>query len=70
MIEQDLQVRFNSHVCFVEDKKNDCCLVAKDNKNGRMFTLDAKMSVATCAHGKWGVAYMDIWHKCINHVNI
>ena len=40
MVEQGLQVRFNSHGCFVEDMKNDSYLVAKVNRNGRMFTLD------------------------------
>ena len=28
MVEQSLQVRFDSHGCFVEDMKNDCCLVS------------------------------------------
>ena len=40
MVKQGLQVRFDSHGCFVEDMKNDCCLVAKVNKNGSIFTLD------------------------------
>ena len=35
--------------------QNDRCLVAKGNRNGKMFTLDVgipKMSVALFAHGK------------------
>ena len=73
MVEQIQQVTFNSHGCFAEDMKNDCCLVAKGNKNGRMFTLDVeipKMSSAMFAHGKGAVANIDIWHKHIGHVNI
>ena len=57
MVEQGLQVRFKSLGCFVEDMKNDYCLVAKGNRNDRMFTLDARileMSAAMFAHGKGG----------------
>ena len=64
---------FNSHGCFVDDMKNDCCLVAKGNRNGRMFTLDVgilEMSDAMFAHGKAIVVNIDIWHKWIGHVNI
>ena len=66
-------MRFNSHGCFAEDMKNDYCLVAKGNRNGRMFTLDVgilEMSVAMLAHEKGVVADIDIWHECIGHVNI
>ena len=66
-------MRINYHGCFVEDMKNDCCLVAKGNKNGTRFTRDAKipkMSVALFEHGKGVVAYIDIQHKLISHVNI
>ena len=33
MVEQGLQVRFNSKECFVEDLKNQCCLVVKGKRN-------------------------------------
>ena len=73
MVEQGLQVRFCPHGCFVRDMKNDCCLVAKSNRNCRVFTLDlgtTKVSAAMCAHGKGVVGDIDIWHKHIGHVNI
>ena len=53
--------------------KNKGCLIAKGKKKGRMFTLDADMpelSVAMFAHGTGVVANIDIWHKCIGHVNV
>ena len=65
-------MRFNSHGCFVEDMKNDCYLVAKGNRKGKMFTLDVgipEMSATMFVHGK-GVVDIDIWHKWIGHVNI
>ena len=43
--------------------KNDCYLVAKGNRNGRTFTMDArirKMSATIFAHGKGVVADIDI----------
>lgn len=58
-MEQGLPVRFNSHGCFVEDMKNDYCIAAKGNRDGRMLTLDARileMSAAMFAHGKVVVA--------------
>lgn len=57
----------------MEDMKNDCCLAAKGNRNGKMFTLDVgilEMSATMLAHGKCVFAYIDIWHKWICHVNI
>ena len=66
-------MRFNSHGCFVEDMKNDCCLVAKGNRNGMTFTLDVripKIGATMFAHEKGFVADIDIWHKHIGHVNI
>ena len=54
MVEQGLQVRFNEHGCFVKDFKNKCRLVAKGNKNGRMFTLNVnvpKVGMAMYAQG-------------------
>ena len=40
MVEEGLKVTFTSHRCFVEDMQNDCYLVAKGNRNGRMFLLE------------------------------
>ncbi|MCO5576730.1 hypothetical protein L7F22_030547 [Adiantum nelumboides] len=72
MVEQVLQVRFNEHGCFVEDFKNRCRLVAKGNKNGRMFTLNVNMpkaGKAMYAQGASVILDVDIWHKRIGHVN-
>ena len=57
----------------MKDLKNDCCLVAKGNINGSMFTMDAgtlEMSVVMFANGKGVVVDIDIWQKCISYVNI
>jgi len=73
MVEQGLQVRFNPQGCFVEDFKDQCRLVAKGNRNGRMFTLDVSMpqvKAAMFAHGTGVIADIDIWHKRIGHVNV
>jgi hypothetical protein len=43
MVEQSLQMTFNLNGCFVEDMKNQSKLIAKREKNGRMFTLDVTM---------------------------
>ena len=43
MVEQGLQVKFSEDGCYVEDLKNNCILVARGNKVGRMFTLDVKI---------------------------
>jgi hypothetical protein len=43
MVEQGLQVTFNLNGCFVKDMKNQCKLIAKGKRNGRMFTLDVNM---------------------------
>ena len=72
MVEQGLQVRFNEHGCFIEDFKNKCRLVAKGNKNGRMFTLNVnmpKVGMAMYAQGARVIADVDMWHKRIGHVN-
>ena len=58
---------------MIEDLKNQCHLVAKGNKNGKMFTFDVellKVEVAMFAHGRGVIAYIEIWHKRIGHVNI
>jgi hypothetical protein len=36
-------VTFNPNGCFVEDMKNQGKLIAKGERNGRMFTLDVNM---------------------------
>ena len=72
MVEQGLQVRFNEHGCFVKDFRNKCRLVAKGNKNGRMFTLNVNMpkaGMAMYAQGARVIADVDMWHKQIGHVN-
>jgi hypothetical protein len=43
MVEQGLHVTFNPNGCFVEDMKNQGKLIAKGERNGRMFTLDVNM---------------------------
>jgi len=67
-------VRFNPQGYFIEDFKDQCRLVAKGNKNGRMFTLDVSMpqvKATMFAHGRTGVIIdIDIWHKRIGHVNV
>jgi hypothetical protein len=43
MVEQGLQVTFNPNGCFMEDMKNQSKLIAKGERNERMFTLDVNM---------------------------
>ncbi len=69
MIEQGLQVHFNPDGYYVEDFKDKCRLVAKGKRVGIMFTLDVSMPEVEAAQGARVVADMDIWHKCIGHVN-
>ncbi len=55
MVEQGLQVTFNLNGCFVEDMKNQGKLIAKGERNGRMFTLDVNMPKVNSmlfTHGK------------------
>ena len=73
MVEQGLQVRFNQHGCFVEDFKNGCKLIAKGQKDGRLFKLDAgipELKTAMFSKGQGVVPDIDIWHKRIGHVNV
>ncbi len=63
---------FNPNGCFVEDMKNQSKLIAKGERNGRMFTLDVNMPEVNCmlfTHGK-GVGDIGIWHKRVDHVNL
>jgi len=72
MVEQALQVTFNPNGCFVEDMKNQGKLIAKEERNGRMFTLDVnipKVNSMLFRHGK-RVGDIGIWHKRIGHVNL
>jgi hypothetical protein len=72
MVEQGLQMTFNPNGCFVEDMKNQGKLIAKGERNGRMFTLDVnipKVNSMLFTHGK-GVADIGIWHKQVGHVNL
>jgi hypothetical protein len=71
MVEQGLQVTFNPNECFVEDMKNQGKLIAKGDRNGRMFTLDVNMPKVNSmlfTHGK-GVKDIGIWHERVSHVN-
>jgi hypothetical protein len=72
MVEQGLQVTFNPNGCFVEDTKNQGKLIAKGERNGRMFTLDVNMlevNPMLFTHGK-RVGDIGIWHKRVGHVNL
>jgi hypothetical protein len=72
MVEQGLQVTFNLNGCFVEDVKNQSKLIAKGERNGRMFTLDVnmpKVNSMLLKHGK-GPGDIGIWHKWVGHVNL
>ena len=67
MVEHGLQVQFNKHGCFVEDFNNKVRLVAKGNKDGRMFTLDVNMPKSSMARV---IAIVAMWHKWIGHVDL
>jgi hypothetical protein len=72
MVEQGLQVTFNPNGCFVKDMKNQGKLIAKGERNGRMFTLDVNMPEVNSmlfTHGK-GAGDIRIWHKRVGHVNL
>jgi hypothetical protein len=65
-------VTINPNGCFVEDMKNQGKLIAKGERNGRMFTLDVNMHEVNSmlfTHGK-GVGDIGIWHKRVGHVNL
>jgi hypothetical protein len=56
----------------MENMKNQGKLIAKGERNGRMFTLDANMPNVNSmlfTHGK-GARDIGIWHKKIGHVNL
>jgi hypothetical protein len=72
MVEQGLQVTFNPNGCFVEDMKNQGKLIAKGERNVRMFTLDVNMpevNFMLFTHGK-GAGDIGIWHKRVDHINL
>jgi len=55
MVEQGLHVTFNPNGCYVENMKNQGKLIAKEERNGRMFTLDVNMPEVNSmlfTHGK------------------
>jgi hypothetical protein len=65
-------VTFNPYGCFVEDMKNQGKLIAKGERNGRMFTLDVNMPEVNSmlfTHEK-GAGDIGIWHKWVGHVNL
>ena len=56
----------------MEDYNNDCKLITKGRRVGKMFSLDVNMpaiKVVMFAQGASVVADVDVWHKCIGHVN-
>jgi hypothetical protein len=72
MVEQGLQVTFNPNGCFMEDMKDQSKLIAKGERNGRMFTLDVNMPEVNSmlfTHGK-RVGDIEIWHNQVGHVNL
>ncbi len=65
MVEQGLQMTFNPNGCFVEDVKNQGKLIAKGERNGRMFTLNVNMHEVNSmlfTHGK-RAGDIGIWHS-------
>ncbi len=63
---------FNPNGCFVEDTKSQGKLIAKGERNGRIFTLDVNMpevNFMLFTHGK-GAQDIGIWHKRVGHVNL
>lgn len=56
----------------MEDFENGCKLVTKGKHVGIIFTLDVNMpevKAAMFAQGARVVTDVDMWHKCIGHVN-
>ena len=73
MVEQGLQVKFNSDGLYVEEYKKNRKLVAQGKKVGRMFMLDVnvlEMNAAMFAQGAGVAAHVEIWQKRIGHVNV
>ena len=73
MVEQGLQVKFNSDGCFVEDPNNKHKMVAKGKRIGRMFTLNVKILAGShmlYTQKNAEITDIDIWHKIIGHVNV
>ena len=73
MVEQGLQVKFNSDGCFVEDPNNKYKMVAKGKRIGRMFTLNVKTPAGSnmlYTQKNAVITDIDIWHKRIGHVNV
>jgi hypothetical protein len=70
MVEQSLEVTFNSNGYFVENMKNQNKLIVKGKRNGWMFTLDVNMLEVNSmlfTHGK-KAKDIGIWHKWVGHV--
>ena len=74
MVDQDFQVKLNEHGCFFKYFQNKYRLViAKGNKNERMFSLNVNMTKANMtmyAQGTSVIEDVDMWHKWIGHVNL
>ena len=73
MVEQGLQVKFNSNGCFVEDPNNRYRMVAKGKRIGRMFNLDVEVPARNdilYTQKNAVITDIDIWHKRIGHVNV
>jgi len=65
-------VTFNPNGCFVENMNNQGKLIAKGERNGRMFTLYVNMPEVNSmlfTHGK-GTGDIGIWHNRVGHVNL
>ena len=63
MVEQNLQVRFIPAGLFIEEFKEDGCIISKGKKVGRIFTLDVdvlEIESAMFAHGAGVVADIEI----------
>ena len=73
MVEQGLQVKFNSDGCFIKDPKNKYKMVAKGKRIGRMFTLNVKIPAGSnmlYTQKNAVITDIDIWHKKTGHVNV
>ena len=66
MVEQGLQIKFNSDGLYVEEYKKNEKLIAQGKKVVKMFTLDVnvpEINFVVFAQGTSIVANIEIWHK-------
>ncbi|BBM97607.1 hypothetical protein Mp_1g06970 [Marchantia polymorpha subsp. ruderalis] len=72
MVEQDLQVRFNKAVCFIEDMNCNMEIVAQGTKVGRMFRFNATIpETQNVMYGQQSseISELEMWHKRVGHMN-